>query len=305
MMIDLLPSPHGDKLNALLQNPKLPESDKPRLRHAIQRYEDWVSQLQVTKESATKSVANLVGLLNDYKLSVDLELIFDSNNDFLYRQKGQLKLDNTVLEEFLPILVTIILGDELEGLDLSFGPTKSFSGLRFEEEIRSIVPGAGMTIRTKDQDFAISRKIFVRASHQADFREELLAETNIAYVASEIKTNLDKTMFQEAASTALDVKTIVPGAKYYLLCEWLDMTPISTTSTAIDEILILRHAKRLSSNVRSSFATVQGRRRNRESYLRHLRENPFSIETFERFVSHVRQLVFSNDEHDVLSRGYF
>ena len=304
MMIDL-PSPHGDKLNALLQNPKLPESDKPRLRHAIQRYEDWVNQLHVTKESATKSVANLVGLLNDYKSSVDLELIFDSDNDFLYRQKGQLKLDNTVLEEFLPILVTIILGDELEGLELSFGPAKSFSGLRFEEEIRSIVRGAGMTIRTKDQDFAISRKLFIRASHQSDFREELLTETNVAYVASEIKTNLDKTMFQEAASTALDVKTVVPGAKYFLLCEWLDMTPISTTATAIDEILILRHAKRLSSNVRSSFSTAEGRRTNRELFLKHLRDYPFSAETFERFVGHIRRLVSSNDEHDVLSRGYF
>ena len=303
-MIDL-PTPHGDKLTALSQNPKLPKGDRPRLRHAIQRYESWMNHLTEARESSTRNVATMVSLLNDYKLYVDMELIFDSDNDFLYRQKGQLKLDNTILEEFLPILVTAVLGNELEGLTLSFGPTKSFSGLRFEEEIRSIVPGAGMTIRTKDQDFAISRKLFVRASHQPDFREELIAETNIAYVASEIKTNLDKTMFQEAASTALDVKTIVPGAKYYLLCEWLDMTPISTTSTAIDEILVLRRAKRLSSNVRSSFATAEGRRSKRELYLHHLRDNPFSIETFERFVAHIRQLVTSNDEHDVLSRGYF
>ena len=114
-----------------------------------------------------------------------------------------------------------------------------------------------MTIRTKDQDFAISRKLFVRASHQSDFRDAAIAETNIAYVASEIKTNLDKTMFQEATATALDTKTVVPGAKYYLLCEWLDMTPISTASTAIDEILILRRAKRLSSSIRRSFCDIR------------------------------------------------
>lgn len=50
-----------------------------------------------------------------------------------------------------------------------------------------------------------------------------MAETHIAYVAAECKTNLDKTMFQEAAATALDVKSAVPGANYYLLCEWLDI----------------------------------------------------------------------------------
>ncbi len=96
-------------------------------------------------------------------------------------------------------------------------------------------------------------------------------ETHIAYVAAECKTNLDKTMFQEAAATALDVKIVVPAAKYYLLCEWLDMTPINTSTTAIDEILILRKAKRLPSNVRRAFNTVKGRRQNRESFVEYLK----------------------------------
>lgn len=106
-----------------------------------------------------------------------------------------------------------------------------------------------MIIRSKDQDFAIARRLFVRASHQPDFLDAVTEETSIAYVASEIKTNLDKTMFQEGAAMALDVKTVAPGARYYLLCEWLDMTPISTVTTAIDEVIILRRAKRLASNV--------------------------------------------------------
>ena len=42
----------------------------------------------------------MVGLLNEYKQYIDLNVIFDSDNNFLYRQKGQLKLDNTVIEEF-------------------------------------------------------------------------------------------------------------------------------------------------------------------------------------------------------------
>jgi hypothetical protein len=47
-------------------------------------------------------------------------------------------------------------------------------------------------------------------------------------VVSECKTNLDKTMFQGACATAHDVKSSVSGARYYLLAEWLDMTPVST-----------------------------------------------------------------------------
>ncbi len=43
-------------------------------------------------------INRLVSLLSEYKQFIDLETIFDSESDFLYRQKGQLKLDNTVTE---------------------------------------------------------------------------------------------------------------------------------------------------------------------------------------------------------------
>ena len=55
------------------------------------------------------------------------------------------------------------------------------------------------------------------------------AVTNITYVAAECKTNLDKTMFQEACATARDTKFAVSGAHYYLLCEWLGVClPLGT-----------------------------------------------------------------------------
>ena len=50
-------------------------------------------------------VEKLVDATNLYKKFIELDLIFDSPENFLYRQKGQLKLDNTILEEFLPQLV--------------------------------------------------------------------------------------------------------------------------------------------------------------------------------------------------------
>lgn len=61
-------------------------------------------------------------------------------------------------------------------------------------------------------------------------------EANLGYLRAECKT-------KETCATAHDVKTAVLGAKYLLLCEWLDMTPISTAGTDVDEVLIRRKAK--------------------------------------------------------------
>src|SRR5206468_18675 len=122
--------------------------------------------------------------------------------------------------------------------------------------------GGGLQIRTKDQDFAIAKRLYLKASHSPGFDSQATLNriTNLAYVVAECKTNLDKTMFQEAVATAHDVKSAVPGAKYYLLCEWLDMTPLSTAPTDIDEVIIFRKARRLRSDVRANFAKAVGRR---------------------------------------------
>ena len=48
---------------------------------------------------------------------------------------------------------------------------------------------------------------------------ETMADWELGYVMAELKTNLDKTMYQEASATAHDIKLAVTGAKYYLLCD--------------------------------------------------------------------------------------
>lgn len=301
------PTPHGDKLRALLKNPKLPVEDRPRVAQAVEIYNNWIRRLDEVQGTIDETVVAMVALLDEYKKYIAVDLIFDSNNDFLYRQNGQIKLDNSIIEEFIPRIVTQALAEHFQGTDLLFGPTKCFSGLRFESEMRTIRHGGGMTIRSKDQDFAISRKIYIRASHHPDFTEMVQEESYIAYVAAECKTNLDKTMFQEAAATALDIRTAVAGAKYYLLAEWLDMTPISTSTTAIDEIIILRKSRRIPSDMRKEFNTVEGRRRSREYFVNYLDTHPFAPSSFTRFLNHIHRLIAVDplDEEDVLTRGYF
>ena len=88
-----LPTPHGDKLKALLENGNLPRVDKPRVEAAIDRYEKWLEELRAIKGEYEDVVSKMVSLLNTYKTYLEVDLIFDSSEDFLYRQKGQLKLD--------------------------------------------------------------------------------------------------------------------------------------------------------------------------------------------------------------------
>ncbi len=302
-----LPSPHGDKLKALLNNDKLPSSDHARVRETVAKYNTWLSSMAKVEAEGTGAIDELVALVNDYKLQVDINLIFDSPNDFLYRQKGQLKLDNTVIEEFLPWVFVKAIPGVWKDRGLRLGPTNCFSHLRFDSTIRATSRGGGMATRTKDQDFAISRELFFKASHDSEFREAVESQTHIAYVAAEIKTNLDKTMFQEAAATAYDLKLAVPNSRYYLLCEWLDMTPISTSVTAIEKVIVLRKAKRLASNVRREFSTVKGRGEARSDYVKYLRRHPYSSDAFGLLVREVEDMIGDGTEEDevVLGRGWF
>ena len=307
----MLRGTHGEKIVAAMDSAKLPNSDKSRLEAALQKYDGWVIAL---KEADAPTVGDLieklVKLFNEYKFYIDIDLIFDSQEDFLYRQKGQLKLDNTVIEEFLPILVRKCLLKEFGKYDVEVGSqTATFSSAYFASSLSSPAIGGGLSIKTKDQDFSMSRTLYLRSSYTPIFDAEktVTVATHIGYVMAELKTNLDKTMYQEASATAHDIKLAVTGAKYYLLCDFLDMTPISTATTDIDEILIVRKAKRISSNVRKEFSTFAGRQAHRAWYIDYLKSNPYSADIFKRFVDHIFSQMKNEDliEESVLDLGYF
>jgi len=61
-------------------------------------YSAWINNLkEISSDNLPTLVYKLVDSLNEYKFHLDVELIFDSPDDFLYRQKGQLKIDNSVI----------------------------------------------------------------------------------------------------------------------------------------------------------------------------------------------------------------
>ena len=97
---------HGEKIIAAIQSEKMPKADVDRLKEALSVYDSWIREIKSSSaQTLTELISSLVSSLNKYKFYIDVNLIFDSKEDFLYRQKGQLKLDNSVMEEFPPLLV--------------------------------------------------------------------------------------------------------------------------------------------------------------------------------------------------------
>ncbi|HCI82043.1 MAG TPA: Bpu10I family restriction endonuclease, partial [Ktedonobacter sp.] len=264
------PTPHLDKLKATLVSNKLPPDDKPQVENAISSYHQWIADMNAAVADtipSTQKLSQMVDLLNQYRIRMDIDLIFDSPDDWLYRQKGQIELDNSIIKEFLPHLMHPSIVPEISPLEIFIGPTEAFSSLWFDSSLLKPEIAGGLKIRTKDQDFAISRPLYLKASHTPDYQNSTEQVTHLAYIAAECKTNLDKTMFQEASATARDLKTAIPSARYFLLCEWLDMTPISSTTTYIDKVFLLRKAKRINANIRAGFSTSKGRQEAKASYI--------------------------------------
>lgn len=300
-----LSRPHYTKLMACLNNPRLPEPDKEKLEEAIIKYHQWISAIELINRGQADTVQKLVEVTNRYKHFIELDLIFDSSDNFLYRQKGQLKLDNTILEEFLTQLVF----RSLRGLDDSFelGPRNTFAGLSFLSSLGNPSHGGEPKIKSKDQDFILGKKLYLKSSFNPEFQDSQLIESHLGYVCAECKTNLDKTMFQEAVATSRDLKTAVPSSLYFIVCEFLDMTPVSIISTQIDDVLIVRKTKRMPANIRQQYKTPEARQKHRQQYIDFLDSSKYYSDVFQRMIDKIQSLIDNTSPsiENVLNQGHF
>ena len=300
-----LPTPHRDKLKALLENRRLPSDDRGQVEEALRRYCDWIGEIETVERGQRDVVQRLVEATNRYRNFIDLELIFDSRKDFLYRQKGQLKLDNTIIEEFLPHL--FYRGLSLRDDIFEIGPRQTFAGLSFASSLAETGVGGHPRLRTKNQDFILGKRLYMMLSFDENFLDAERVDSYLGYVCAECKINLDKTMFQEAVATSRDLKTAVPSSLYFLVCEFLDMTPVSLTTTHIDDVLIVRKAKRMSANLRQEFRTADERRARRDEYVHFLKSSEYRTDVFQRMIDKIQRALDASapETHDVLGRGYF
>jgi hypothetical protein len=300
-----LPTPHYDKLVACLNNARLPVADRDKLKEAQNRYKQWIQNLESVKSGEHDTVERLVEFTNCYKRFIELDLIFDSPDNFLYRQKGQLKLDNTILEEFMPQLMY----RSLTSLDDNFeiGPKSTFSGLSFLSSVGNTGQGGEPTLRTKNQDFVLGKKLYLKTAFDKEFTNYKLIESHLGYICAECKTNLDKTMFQEAVATSRDLKIAVPSSLYFLVCEFLDMTPVSITSTQIDDVLIVRKCRRMPANIRQEYKTPESRKIHRQEYADFIDASKYYPDVFQRMVDKIQTLLKDTAPRfeQVLERGHF
>ena len=162
-------------------------------------------------------------------------------------------------------------------------------------------------MRTKDQDFVLGKRLYMMTSFHRDFQEAERVESHLGYVCIECKTNLDKTMFQEAVATSRDLKMAVPSSLCFLVCEFLDMTPVSINSTHIDDVLIVRKAKRMSSNVRQEYRSAKERQAHRKEFVDFLESAKYYADVFQRMIDKIQRMIDDKapELDSVLKRGHF
>jgi len=291
---------HLDKLEAACQNPKCQPEDRGLLEEAKQHYRAWIDATLTLESSGRDRVIEMVRLLNQYKDTLEVELIAKRGSPFLKRQKGQLKLDNSVLEEFVPLLMVPKVIRGLNHSRFNAGPQQAFMSLSFvPTSFEHLGAKPEVVVKVKDQDFSIGSTIHYKLAPTASFPPADTASGSfaLAVLSAEIKVNLDKTMFQEAAGTAARLKQGCPVAKYYLLVEYLDMTPEDPRLTAIDNVYLLRKTKRLPFDKRDKPAEVEGQHRN----------FPISADVVWKFTRQIQAFVEAvwYDPDDALRRGAF
>lgn len=291
--------PHKEKLLAAIENKKA-IADREILQEAYNAYQQWITQMESLQTQGTEFLVDLVRLLNDYKDYLEVELIARKGSDFLKRQKGQLKLDNSVIEEFLPYLVSPRLLSNLPtNYELEIGSHTSFMSLSFCPSSIKTLDKPQVMVKEKDQDFAIGKSVFYKFSTDQYFstNNTIDGKLFLAVLAAECKVNYDKTMFQECAGTAARLKQGCPISKYYALVEYLDMQPEDTRLTSIDNVFLLRKCKRLPYEKRNIYEEVRSQHK----------DHPISVDVLSMFVAEIQNSINATwyDPDAALARGAF
>jgi len=264
--------------------------------HAI-RVRQRGNSLTTKGEERVKDVTNLLNKYEDY-LKVDL--IAKRTSALNKRQKDQMKLNNSVIEEFRIHLVHPDILNDLPNYDLETGPQTAFMALAFRpSNVSKLNEKPEVIFKVKDQDFTIGKTIHYKFSTDSRFAkaQTVGGKFHLVVMAAECNVNYDKTMFQECAGTATRLKLGCPVAKYFVLVEYLDMQPEDVRLTDIDNVLLLRKCKRLPADKRSVLAEVEAQHKN----------YPIQSAVVCKFVQEIQKFITAAwyDPEEAISRGSF
>ncbi len=209
-------------------------------------------------ENDQEIVGQRVRLLEEYKDFLDQQHYaekFDSRSN----------LHSSVLEEFLYYLFRDLAASF--GENALIGKSHTFKDIFFVPPIyRGMMERAHTRIERKDHDFVIgvtiSANLDVRANRvDASIGQLRIGESSdeyvihvegnsethffdIAAVAIECKTYLDKTMLEGSSRAAEQLKARNPNALYLVVMEWLKLTSdVNLRKYEVDQIYVFRKQK--------------------------------------------------------------
>lgn len=209
-------------------------------------------------EQDKEIIQQRVRLLEDYKDFLDQQHYaekFDSRSN----------LHSTVLEEFLYYLFRDLVANF--GENALIGKSHAFKDIFFAPpNYQGMVERAHARIERKDHDFVIGVTIAANLDLKAnqgdkssgqlqlgETRGDYLARLegdsemhyfDIAAVAIECKTYLDKTMLEGSSRAAEQLKARNPNAMYIVVMEWLKLTSaVNLKKYEVDQIYVLRKQK--------------------------------------------------------------
>lgn len=183
----------------------------------------------------TSVIEKRVQYLNEYKDFIDQQ-------HFAEKFDSRSNLHSTVLEEFLFYLFKDLVTEISK--NASLGKANVFKDIFFQApNFRQLTESPHHKFEAKDHDFVIGTKVTGHLQTVGSEIKESLA-FDIACVAIECKTYLDKTMLEGSSNAADQLKAKSPDSIYLIVAEWLKLTPnINLRKYKTDQIYVLRKQK--------------------------------------------------------------
>jgi len=227
---------HGRNILAKLKRyKKLENKQREGLsRTVIPSYKEWMSKNESLKGFSRKIIRERVNALNSYKEKIK-KVAFSS----------QSKFHSSVIEEFLYYLFKDLINSlnsknqKKSKTNIILGGVRAYTNLYFApRNLQSFLEKPNMKTNVKDQDFAIYRKIKIKADSESQ-------TVNVPVVSIECKTYIDKTMLEGSIATAEKIKNGNPYCLFLIVTEWYDVSyDVDPAYSRIDQIFVLRKQRR-------------------------------------------------------------
>lgn len=232
---------HGENIANKMRS-ETGDVNKVYLKEIDKTYRKWLLALDSIKGDSDAAITKKVTLFNEYKNFID-QPKFRKEKGNTNGFTAQSKLHSTVIEEFMYHLLKGI--PVLKDKALLFGPTKAYSNLYFAPtDLNTFEEKSGIVINTKDQDFAISKKIII-TTKAAGGGEPEKKEVSVPVVSIECKTYLDKTMYEGSVATAEKIKRGNPYSLFLIVTETYEVSSdVDPKYSQIDQIYVLRKSSK-------------------------------------------------------------